>query len=160
MNSITQEMLDAVLAHLKTNFGKALAVEFFPDAPQSYHLNHPAGAVLLMFAGSRFGQSQSLDRIVQPREITFAVTLVTKRLNGARGAVPILDALRSALVGFKPPHCQMGLMAAPGGESFVGQAGGLWNHRQEYTTQSMQVEVLPADVGLPLGDIGFEGDES
>jgi len=158
MNSITQEMLDAVLAHLKANFGKALAVEFFPDAPQSYRLNHPAGAVLLMFAGSRFGQSQSLDRIVQPREITFAVTLVTKRLNGAKGAVPVLDALRAALVGFKPPHCQMGLAAS--GESFVGQAGGLWNYRQEYMTQSMQVEVLPADVGLPLVSADFEEDES
>jgi len=157
MNSITQEMLDALLAHLKTNSGKALAVEFFPDAPQSYRLNHPAGAVLLMFAGSRFGRSQSLDRIVQPRELTFAVTLVTKRLNGAKGAVPYLDALRSALVGFTPPHCQMGLAAS--GESFVGQVSGLWHYRQEYTTQSMQVEVLPADVGLPLVNADFEGDE-
>jgi len=158
MHAITQEMLDAVLAHLKTHFGKALAVEFFPDAPQSYRLNHPAGAVLLMFAGSRFGQSQSLDRIVQPREISFAVTLVTKRLHGAKGAVPVLDALRAALVGFTPPHCQMGLAAA--GESFIGQAGGLWHYRQEYTTQGMQVEVLPEAVGLPLEGVGFGEEES
>jgi len=151
MHSITQEMLDAALAYLKANFGRALAVEFFPDDVFRYHLNHPAGAVLLAFSGSRFGASQALGRIVQPREITIAVTLITKRLNGAQGAVPHLDALRSCLVGFVPPHCQMGLIAVS--ESFLGQSGnGLWHYRQEYATQSVQVQILSDD-----GD--FQGEQ-
>jgi len=157
--SITQEMLDALLAHLRAHFDKQLAVEFFPDSPGRYRLNHPVGAVLVGYAASRFEASQSLDRIMQPREMSFAVTLVSRRLHGAQGAVPYLDSLRSSLIGLMLPHCQMGLIAAT--EAIVGQSeSGLWHYRQEYTTSSMQIQVEPAAVGLPLVAVDFEEDQS
>jgi len=155
--SMTQEMLDAVLAHLRATFGKQLAVEYFPDAPQTYRLNHPVGAVLLMFSRSRFSASAGLGRLVQPREVTFTLTLVFKKLNGAQGAVPVLDALRAALVGFRPPHCQMGFAVV--GEDLIGQVSGLWQYRQEYSTQSMQIEVLPDETGQTLIHADFEDSE-
>jgi len=155
--SITQDMLDAVLAHLKARFGKQLAVEYFPDAPQTYRLNHPVGAVLLMFSRSRFSASTGLGTIVQPREVTFTLTLVFKKLNGAQGAVPYLDGLRAALVGFRPPHCQMGLAVVS--EDRIGHVAGLWQYQQEYSTQSMQIEVLPDETGQTLIHADFEDSE-
>jgi len=155
--SMTQEMLDAVLAHLRATFGKQLAVEYFPDAPQTYRLNHPVGAVLLMFSRSRFSASTGLGAIVQPREVTFTLTLVFKRLNGAQGAVPVLDALRAALVGFRPPQCQMGLAVVS--EDRIGHIAGLWQYQQEYSTQSVQIEVLPDETGQMLTHADFEDTE-
>jgi len=152
--SLTQQMLDAVLNHLTARFGQQLAVEYFPDAPQTYRLNHPVGAVLVMFSRSRFSASTGLGAIVQPREVTFALTLVFKKNNGAQGAVPYLDALRAALVGFRPPHCQMGLAVVS--EDLLGHVAGLWQYRQDYSTQSMQIEVLPDDTGQMLVHANFE----
>jgi len=155
--SITQDMLDAVLAHLKATFGKQLAVEYFPDAPQTYRLNHPVGAVLLMFSRSRFSASTGLGRLVQPREVTFTLTVVFRKLNGAQGAVPYLDALRAALVGFRPPQCQMGLAVVS--EDQLGHVAGLWQYRHEYSTQSVQIEVLPDETGTSLIHADFEDTE-
>jgi len=159
MSSITQEILDAVLVHLRGQFGTRFAVEYVPDTTQGYRLNHSVGAVLLAFAGSRFEASTGLGRIMQPREVTLTLTVVHRKLNGPQGIVPWLDAVRATLVGFIPPHCQHGLAAVS--EQFIGQSdGGLWHYQQDYNTRSMQVEVLPDALELPLIAADFEEEDS
>ncbi|EKY7025774.1 hypothetical protein QFI32_005337, partial [Escherichia coli] len=46
-------VLDAVLARLREKLPQ-LQVEYFPEKPAEYRLNHPAGALLVSYAGSRF----------------------------------------------------------------------------------------------------------
>ena len=46
-------VLDAVLARLREKLPQ-LQVEYFPEKPAEYRLNHPVGALLLSYAGSRF----------------------------------------------------------------------------------------------------------
>ncbi|HAU8965466.1 TPA: hypothetical protein JEW93_003648, partial [Escherichia coli] len=46
-------VLDAVLARLREKLPQ-LQVEYFPEKPSEYRLNHSVGALLLSYAGSRF----------------------------------------------------------------------------------------------------------
>lgn len=46
-------VLDAVLTRLREKLPQ-LQVEYFPEKPAEYRLNHPVGALLVSYAGSRF----------------------------------------------------------------------------------------------------------
>ncbi|MFL7925985.1 Gp37 family protein [Acinetobacter baumannii] len=143
--SQTPEILDAVVDRLKERFGKGLAVELFPENPKGYRMNHPVGAILVAFSGSRFAGSDALDAVFQERDMTIPLTLVFRQLNGPQGVVGYLDQIREALTGFTPPHCCIAL--APTDESFIGQVTGLWQYAQKYQTRTTQAQVQGPESG-------------
>ncbi|NYT80881.1 hypothetical protein H0A70_05155 [Alcaligenaceae bacterium] len=152
--SQTPAILDAVVARLATGFGRALAVELFPENPQAYRLNHPVGAILVAFSGSRFPDSDATDAVFQDRRIVLPLTFVFRKLNGPQGVVGYLDQIRASLTGWCPPHCTVPL--APSEETFLGQVNGLWQYAQKYATTTTQVQVVePGDDPL-LQEISFE----
>lgn len=151
--SITVAILEAVLVRLQAQM-PGLAAEFFPDRPADYRLNHPVGALLISYVGSKFAESEDLDGIVQPRALRVSVTLVMRQLNGRLGAVAALDELRRVLVGYKPPHCTLKLAASD--EKFLGEVAGLWQYALDLTTQTMQVEDAEYNGAPPLTEITFE----
>jgi hypothetical protein len=150
----TPAILDAVIERLKTRFGKELAVELFPENPKTYRLNHPVGAILVAFAGSRFNNSEAVDAVFQNRDLALPLTLVFRQLNGPAGVVGWLDRIREALTGFTPPHCCIAL--APQEESFIGQVGGLWQYAQKYQTRAVAVQVEGPEDGPLFSKPDFE----
>ncbi len=137
----TLEIIDAVVGCLRTRL-PALAVEYFPERPADYRLNHPKGALLVSYLGSQFGDTVDTHYIAQPRTVKLSVTVVLRQLNGRGGAVDVLDLVRRALVGFRPPDCRK-LTAVS--EKFLGENAGLWQYAVDFAGEAMLVE--DADIG-------------
>ncbi|MFB9160004.1 Gp37 family protein [Chromobacterium violaceum] len=132
----TVQIIDALVARLKDKL-PSLAVEYFPEKPADYRLNHPVGALLVSYLGSQFGATVDAGVVVQPRTLKLSVTVVLRQLNGRSGAVAVLDDVRRTLVGYRLPDCRK-LQAAA--ERFLGQTSGLWQYAVDLTAQGMQIE--------------------
>lgn len=141
--------LESLLQYLQSRFPH-LAVEYFPEKPDDYRLNHPHGALLLSYGGSKYAPSADTAIVTQEEAISFAVTVVMRRLNGRDGAVDVADQVGRALLGFHPVDCaQVWLSAA----RFLGQQAGLWQYQVEGTTLTWVVEDSDGDSGPRLKHI-------
>ncbi|RAS18935.1 Gp37 protein [Microvirgula sp. AG722] len=148
----TLEIIDAVVGCLRTRL-PALAVEYFPERPVDYRLNHPKGALLVSYLGSQFGDTVDTQYIAQPRTVKLSVTVVLRQLNGRGGAVDVLDLVRRALVGFRPPDCRK-LKAVS--EKFLGESAGIWQYAVDVASQAMLVEDADVDTETPLTQVTHE----
>ncbi|KVJ19552.1 Gp37 family protein, partial [Enterobacter asburiae] len=116
-------VIDAVVARLKEKL-PTLAVEYFPEKPAEYRLNHPKGALLVSYAGSRFDKPNDTSAVIQAQTIQLCVTVVFRQLNGKQGAVDVLDVVRRILGGYTPPNCRRRIWLTR--EVFIGEVKGLW----------------------------------
>lgn len=132
----TLEILESVRSRLQ-NLNPDLVVEFFPDSPDEYRLNHPKGSLLISYPGGMFGESLDSGIVVQDRAVRIGITTVFRQLNGRDGAVHRLDLLRLHLVGFQPDHC--GKLRAIQ-EKFLQEKTGVWYYITLFEAHSMQVE--------------------
>jgi len=148
----TLQIIDAVLERLKAKLPH-LAVEYFPDRPTEYRLNHPRGALLVSYLGSQFDTTVDVTYIAQPRTVKLSVTVVLRQLNGKGGAVDVVDAVRRALVGFRPPDCRKVWAVA---EKFLGETAGIWQYAVDVASEAMLVEDSDINTEPPLIDTTFE----
>lgn len=139
-------VIDAVVARLKEKL-LGLSVEYFPEKPAEYRLNHPVGALLVSYAGSRFDKPDDIGAVIQPQTLQLCVTVVFRQLNGKRGAIDVLDMLRRILGGYTPPHCRRRIWLTR--EVFIGEVNGLWQYALDFATESVFVE----DSDLPSGPL-------
>jgi len=160
--TLTEAVMASILERLQTAYGEQLEVAYFPQDPQTYHLAHPVGAVLIGYSRSSFGAQQSLDAAWVARELTFSLTLVFCQLRGSDGAIGYLDRLRETLMGFVPTHCDAPLV--PASEYVVGQSPGIWQFGQDWTTRTVQVQAMASEPdfggmsGAALLAMNFEGE--
>lgn len=150
----TNEILESVRARLAE---LPLSAEFWPEEEKEYRLNHPVGAALVGYAGASYGPSRDTFAVIQTREITLAVILVFRQLNGPDGAVDMVDRIRSFLTGFRPPDCGKLHMKS---ERFAGQASRLWWYELTLTCAGVLVEAMEEEDLPVLTDIDFEGETS
>jgi hypothetical protein len=153
-NTQTEQLMDAMLGRLQTDFGHQLIVERFPENPQQYRLNHPRGAVLLAYGKSTFGHTESLDATVQARQIVLRLTLIFRQLNGTDGVISHLDQLRASLTGWVPPHTDQA--CRPLSEHFIGHSNGVWQYAQDYATRATQLQASIDQHGPLLKHPEFE----
>ncbi|QOK96812.1 hypothetical protein HF909_10455 [Ralstonia pseudosolanacearum] len=148
----TLEIIDALVTRLKAKLPQ-LAVEYFPDKPADYRLNHPRGALLVSYLGSQFDKTVDVTYIAQPRTVKLSVTVILRQLHGRGGAVDVVDDVRRALIGWKPPDCRKVWAVS---DKFLGETAGLWQYAVDLASQSMLVE--DADVGTetPLTQVTYE----
>lgn len=138
----TLQIIEAIKVRLTAKF-PTLAVEYFPDKPDEYRLNHPRGALLVSHLGSKFDETVATDVIVQPRYPKFSVTVVLRQLNGNGGALDVSGQVILALAGFKAPDCKKMWIVA---ERYLGETAGLWQYAVDVSTETMLVE--DTDIGL------------
>ncbi len=125
----TQELLDAAHALLVSAFPDLL-VELFPAKPEDYRLNHPVGALLLAYPGSRCAATTlHAQAICQERTLTLGVSLVSRHLWGQDGAVALMDQLRAALLGWRYADCQPVTAVS---DRLLGEQAGLWWYTAEF----------------------------
>jgi hypothetical protein len=151
----TLEIIEAVAGRLKAKLPQ-FAVEFFPDRPADYRLNHPVGALLVSYAGSRYGDLIDIAYVAQARTLAVTITVVMRQLNGRGGAVDAVDAARLALLGWRPPDCQQ-LTAAS--ETYLGEVAGLWQYALNLRTETVVVEDTETEGGPPLSQVESEEGE-
>ena len=148
----TLQIIDAVVERLKVKIPQ-LAVEYFPDRPAEYRLNHPKGALLVSYLGSQFDTTVDVTDIAQPRTVKLSVTVILRQLNGKGGAVDVVDAVRQALVGFRPPDCRKVWAVS---EKFLGETAGLWQYAVDLATEAMLVEDADVNTETPLTLVTYE----
>lgn len=146
-------VIDAVVARLKEKL-PALAVEYFPEKPSAYRLNHPTGALLVSYVSSRFDRPDDTSAVIQPQTIQLCVTVIHRQLNGKRGAVDVLDTVRRVLGGFTPPGCRRRVWLER--EVFIGEVQGLWQYALWFATESLFIEDGDLPSGPLLTEVNYE----
>ncbi|MBK1890723.1 Gp37 family protein [Undibacterium sp. 14-3-2] len=149
----TLQIIEAVVDRLKRQI-QTLAVENFPDKPSEYRLNHPNGALLVSYAGSHFGEIEGVGTVVQRQTITLSITVVMRLPNGSEGAVDVLDKVRAALIGFKPPDCHRKMWAL--NERFLDESAGIWQYALDMNTESILIEVVEDEPGALLTNLTMQ----
>lgn len=132
----TVPILQAVVSWLQEQLPEA-EVRLFPDNPSTYRFIHPKGAVLVGYQGSKFGSIEQLGNISQQRVMTLHLTVFGRGLHHDGAALDLLDRLRLAIVGFKPPHCLPCHLIS---EQFAGEDGGAWQYSLLVQTETHQVQ--------------------
>ncbi|MGE1004211.1 Gp37 family protein (plasmid) [Ralstonia syzygii subsp. celebesensis] len=148
----TLQIIDAVVQRLKTKL-PLLAIEYFPDKPAEYRLNHPRGALLVSYLGSQFDKTADVTYIAQPRTVKLSITVILRQLNGRGGAVDVADDVRRALIGWRPPDCRKVWAVS---DKFLGETAGLWQYAVDLATQAMLVEDADVDTEIPLTQVTYE----
>lgn len=114
-----------------------LKVEPFPDDPDTYQMNHPKGAVLVVFKESTYGAELATDGGVQPRELTYDLVVLIRNLRRHQGAYAVLEALRSGMAGWMAPQASRGAHLVR--ETFRGREGGVWHWALSVAFPSMSL---------------------
>ncbi|MFT8210564.1 MAG: Gp37 family protein [Symbiopectobacterium sp.] len=149
----TLTLLSAVVERLRLQL-PGLHVDFFPERPEQFRLNHPRGAVLVSYGKSRFGQTQDIGVVIQPQTVRLTATVVVRQLNGKDGAVAVLDQVRQCLGGWRPPDCQRDIWLVE--EVFWGQTEGLWQYVLTVETVTAFIQNDSPEDNPPLTQITRE----
>lgn len=136
--SATRPIIDAVQQHLQAALPH-IGVDVFPERPGDYSLTHPVGVVLVGYQGSKFTKLEALGMIAQQRDITLNLTVFGRGVHHDGAALDLLDALRLALVGYRPPNCQPCHLLA---EGFLSEDGGAWQYELRAQTETQQVQQI------------------
>lgn len=134
--SITQSIVD----QLADVVGNDLAVEFYPEKPSSYRLNHANGALLVNYAKSNYPKHNDTYAVAMPREMGFTVTIISRGLHDRYGAVPLVDWVLAMLSGYRPEHTDKTL--APARDYFIQHVSGLWYYGVDFNVESVHVQSL------------------
>lgn len=152
----TLAIVDDVVQRLRLKL-PALQVEYFPEKPEEFRLNHPAGAVLVSYISSKYAAPEDACAVVQPQTVTLCATVIMRQLNGRGGAVAVLELVRRALGGWRPANCHRPVRLKQ--DAFIGEVAGLWQYALEFVTDTMFVEDSEADELPLLVSINYEEQE-
>lgn len=134
--SITQSIVD----QLASVVGTDLAVEFYPEKPANYRLNHANGALLVNYAKSNYPKHNDTYAVVQPRQMGFTVTIISRGLHDRYGAVPLVDWVLEMLSGYRAEHTDKTL--SPVRDYFIQHQSGLWYYGVDFDVESVHVQSL------------------
>ncbi len=140
---------DAIIARLKEQM-PAILVQPYPDNPEIWEPTHPVGALLVRYSDGEYSPPLDTAVVVQERELMWEVTLALWSLRGKagqNGLYAYLEAVRTALTGFRPSHCQRAMR--PVSEEFIARAAGnlknktqrLWQYAITFSTATLNIEV-------------------
>lgn len=132
------DLLTQIQTYLKPHVD--VLVEFFPERPSDYRLNHPKGSILIGYDGTTFDASNDISLVRQQATVHFSLTVMFRQLNGKQGALVELDKLRQLMIGFKPNHYRSCILVK---DHFVGEDKGVWQYVLNLKTQSLLVQTLP-----------------
>lgn len=145
----TLAALEAIRARLATAI-PSMAAELYPDKPAEYRLNHPRGAFLVGYGGSKTDDPALMDLVVQSRTIDVQITIVQRQLNGNGGVIDSLDDLIRTITGYAPPDCGKLYLRS---DQFLGETGGLWQYAATFSCQTALVEDVGDDANPLLEEI-------
>lgn len=143
--SATQPILEDIRSLLAENLPE-WNVELFPNQPDTYHLSHINGAVLISYLTSRFEKPRVTQSVTQVRHIQIALTVLTRDLHDDEGALNLLDDLRLLIVGFRPANCGECWLVD---EFFNGtdEETGIWQYQLIVQTETQQVQrIIPQEL--------------
>ena len=142
-HSQTQSITQSIVDQLASMVGTDLTVEFYPEKPASYRLNHANGALLVNYAKSNYPKHDDTAAIIKPRQMGFTVTIISRGLHDRYGAVPLVDWVLAMLSGYRPEHTDKTL--APVRDYFIQHQSGLWYYGVDFDVEAVHVQSLPVN---------------
>ena len=139
-HSQTKEITQSIVDQMAGIVGTDLAVEFYPEKPSTYRLNHANGALLVNYAKSNYPKHDDTAAVIKPRQMGFTVTIISRGLHDRYGAVPLVDWVLAMLSGFRPEHTDKRL--APVRDYFIQHQSGLWYYGVDFDVQAVHVQSL------------------
>lgn len=139
-HSQTKDITESIVDQMAGIVGTDLAVEFYPEKPSTYRLNHANGALLVNYAKSNYPKHDDTAAVIKPRQMGFTVTIISRGLHDRYGAVPLVDWVLAMLSGFRPDHSDKRL--APVRDYFIRHASGLWYYGVDFDVESVHVQSL------------------
>jgi len=124
----------------------ALPTQAYPDNPDTFSLMSKAGMILVHYGGSTYGPLLSTDPVVQERRTSWNIVIVVRNLREHTGAYEVLDAVRAAIIGWKPSD---GDKAIPVKEEYINETSGIWQYGITIEIPTISVEEKEAEV-LPV----------
>ncbi|ERL56140.1 Gp37 family protein [Psychrobacter aquaticus] len=140
-HSLTTTLSQSIVDQLSDTVGNELAVEFYPEKPANYRLNHANGALLVNYGKSNYPKHNDTYAVVRPRTMMLTITIVSRGLYDRYGAVPLVDWVLAMLSGFTPTHCDQPL--SPVRDYFIQHQSGLWYYGVDFETEAVLVQTLP-----------------
>lgn len=139
--SATQPILEDIKQHLAEGLTDC-EVALFPNQPETYHLSHINGAVLISYLTSKFEKPRATQAVTQVRHVQIALTVLTRDLHDDVGALNLLDELRLLITGFRPQNCGECWLVD---EFFNGsdEKTGIWQYQLIVQTETQQVQQVP-----------------
>jgi hypothetical protein len=144
----------AIVAQLQSYLSNVLGnqvieVVHFPDRPEAYEMRHRIGVAMVIYMGSDYGKIVDIGHVAQERTLTFSVGLRIRDLGWASGGPPsgaspgayqILEAIRTALLGFEVNSGCTPMRAVR--ERFIDRdrQGGVWVYEIWFSTRTVVVE--------------------
>lgn len=139
--SLTTTLSQSIVNQLSDTVSNELAVEFYPEKPANYRLNHANGALLVNYGKSNYPKHNDTYAVIRPRTMTLTITIVSRGLYDRYGAVPLVDWVLAMLSGFMPTHCDKPL--SPTKDYFIQHQSGLWFYGVDFETEGVLVQTLP-----------------
>lgn len=117
-----REIEQAILTKLQTDIPDLLVISY-PDNPLEYQLNHPVGAVLVLYDGLELSDPFAMVRTVQNETHRFKTGVVVRSLSGPDGAYAQLNRVHASLSDYRISGClpMFATSIVPNGES-----NGIW----------------------------------
>jgi Gp37 protein len=144
----------AIVTQLQTYLAAALGTQMievthFPDRPEAYEMRHRIGVAMVIYVGGDYGEVIDIGHVAQERTLQFAVGLRIRDLGWAYGGQPsgtspgayqILEAVRSALLGFQVNTGCTPMKAIR--ERFLDRdrQGGVWVYEIIFATRTVVIE--------------------
>ena len=142
-HSQTVDITQSIVNQLSDTVSNELAVEFYPEKPANYRLNHANGALLVSYAKSNYPKHDDTAAIIKPRQMGFTVTIISRGLHDRYGAVPLVDWVLAMLSGYRPEHTDKTL--APVRDYFIQHQSGLWYYGVDFDVEAVHVQSLPVN---------------
>ena len=139
-HSLTRALSQSIVAQMASITGNDLAVEFYPEKPATYRLNHANGALLVHYGKSSYPKHNDTAAVIRPRVMTITITIVSRGLYDRYGAVPLVDWVLAMLAGFTPDHADKPL--APVKDYFIDHQSGLWYYGVDFEVEAVLVQSL------------------
>ncbi len=157
---------DAILNRLSSQID-SIEIAHYPDRPETWRLTHRVGAALVMYKGAEYGDLLDTAAIIQERKLEFEIAIMMRDLGWAVGGDPsgpspgayaIIEAVRTALTGYRIPGCRQ---MYPVREKFLkrDKQGGVWTYASIFALSTVAVEASHTD-GFPLFVKGIAMDEA
>ena len=142
-HSQTKAITQSIVDQMASIVGTDLTVEFYPEKPANYRLNHANGALLVNYAKSNYPKHDDTAAIIKPRQMGFTVTIISRGLHDRYGAVPLVDWVLAMLSGYRPEHTDKTL--APVRDYFIQHQSGLWYYGVDFDVEAVHVQSLPVN---------------
>jgi Gp37 protein len=123
------EIEAAIVERLQPLQEQGIKVFAFPDNPNELGRPFTGGQILVGFKDENLSEPQgnvTTAHIIQSQTLQFELSLQLKNLRSHTGALPVMDAVRDLLTGFKPPNVTHPMYQTKGGFVDLDSKTGIW----------------------------------